>query len=65
VRKLLASAVIVGSLLGITSCSSSGPEEQENWSEVTVKLKDGRSINCLIWIGYRKGGPSCDWANAK
>lgn len=29
-----------------------------------MKLRDGRRVTCAVLIGYRKGGLSCDWANA-
>lgn len=59
---------VCGVIFGLSSCGipiSTSPVEQANWSEVQVKLKNGRSVNCLIWIGTSKGGPSCDWANAR
>ena len=32
--------------------------------ECEMKLRDGRRVTCAVLIGYRKGGLSCDWANA-
>lgn len=32
--------------------------------ECELKLHDGRRVTCAVLIGYRKGGLSCDWANA-
>lgn len=30
-----------------------------------VNLHDGTEVRCLIWEGYKSGGPSCDWANVR
>lgn len=30
-----------------------------------VPLKDGRTVTCVVYDGYRAGGVSCDWATAK
>lgn len=32
--------------------------------ECELRLHDGRRVTCDVLIGYRKGGLSCDWANA-
>lgn len=32
--------------------------------ECELKLHDDRRVTCAVLIGYRKGGLSCDWANA-
>ena len=32
--------------------------------ECELRLRDGRRVTCAVLIGYRKGGLSCDWANA-
>lgn len=32
--------------------------------ECELRLHDGRRVTCAVLIGYRKGGLSCDWANA-
>lgn len=37
----------------------------EHSFEITKKLKDGRTVTCVVWQEYREGGVSCDWANAK
>lgn len=30
-----------------------------------VPLDDGRTVTCVVYDGYKAGGVSCDWANAK
>lgn len=32
--------------------------------ECELRLHDGRRVTCAVLIGFRKGGLSCDWANA-
>lgn len=29
------------------------------------KLPDGRTVTCVAYADYNRGGTSCDWANAK
>lgn len=33
--------------------------------EIDHKLSDGRTVTCLVYRGYSKGGLSCDWSRAK
>lgn len=33
-------------------------------SECELTLHDGRHVTCAVMSDYRKGGLSCDWANA-
>ncbi|GAA2322014.1 hypothetical protein GCM10010149_88910 [Nonomuraea roseoviolacea subsp. roseoviolacea] len=65
-KKLIVAAVATGAVFALSSCTSitGSPENPDNWREVVVPVSDGRQVRCLIWDGYRKGGPSCDWANA-
>jgi hypothetical protein len=69
-------AAIVAALAAIvlTGCgSTSDPEpvgetKLNNLESVRVypqRLPDGRTVTCLIYTGYQKGGLSCDWAGAK
>lgn len=32
--------------------------------ECELRLHDGRRVTCAVLSGFRKGGLSCDWANA-
>lgn len=32
--------------------------------ECELTLHDGRHVTCAVMSGYKKGGLSCDWANA-
>lgn len=32
--------------------------------ECELTLHDGRHVTCAVMSDYRKGGLSCDWANA-
>jgi hypothetical protein len=37
----------------------------QNTFEFQKKLKDGRTVTCVVWQEYQEGGVSCDWPNAK
>lgn len=37
----------------------------ENLYVGVKKLPDGRTVTCVTYMDYRKGGLSCDFANAK
>lgn len=37
----------------------------EHTFEFDKKLKDGRTVTCIVWQEYQEGGVSCDYANAK
>ncbi len=33
------------------------------WAETQIRLSDGWYVTCVIYDGYRAGGPSCDWTH--
>lgn len=37
----------------------------EHTSVISKKLPDGREVICIWASGFKKGGLSCDWDNAK
>ncbi|ASR75854.1 hypothetical protein J4U02_gp007 [Mycobacterium phage Aziz] len=47
------------------SVSQNGDASELNSTPHYVNLPDGRKVLCVWESGFRKGGPSCDWANAK
>jgi hypothetical protein len=49
------------------SAEASGPGEgnYDSWGVHTQDLPDGRTVDCVIWQGYKSGGIDCDWANAR
>ena len=56
-----------GTEKSVTNCASyDDGRTGEGYSvrECEMKLRDGRRVTCAVLIGYRKGGLSCDWANA-
>lgn len=69
-------AIVLGlSALILLGCGAARPDPPANpaivvepgITEITHKLKNGRTITCLLWnrdAGY-DSGMSCDWANAK
>ncbi len=69
-KKLIIVLAVASLLLG--ACGESGtaatPSQPGPWgSEFAVSVVDvnGRKVTCVVWDGYRAGGISCDWANAK
>lgn len=72
-RKLAALTAAGALALSLSACSSSatpgGAPELDPESgtistdlyERSIKLEDGRVITCVIFVGSRKGGLSCDW----
>lgn len=44
---------------------SDGIEVRDGVQTIHPKLPDGRTVTCVLWSGYTKGGLSCDWAGAK
>ncbi|MDP9870431.1 hypothetical protein J2S55_009769 [Streptosporangium brasiliense] len=66
-RRGLLLTALAGLVLATSGCAelNRSPESPQSWSEVQVQTQDGRRVLCLVWSGASKGGPSCDWANAK
>lgn len=72
---ILAGAAGAITLAALTGCASEGryPNSSEQGADgndddiytTTVHLPDGRSVLCVEYAGYKQGGISCDWANAK
>ena len=64
-------ALAVGLLLAglaLTACGADANATDTNRGDIfeyTVPLKDGRSVTCLEYRGYKKGGLSCDWMSAR
>lgn len=65
-KKIIA-VMLIASLL--TGCGSSAEQIAEDYAEKAVekpvKLKDGRTVNCLFFYGSHRLAASCDWANAR
>ncbi len=66
-KKMFAACAVA--LVLLAGCGEPGGddavESKDGITEVRRKISDGRTVTCLIWSGARKGGLSCDWANAK
>ncbi|NWL32958.1 hypothetical protein [Paenarthrobacter nitroguajacolicus] len=62
-RKALAAifAVVALTLAGCGGNIQTGSGEQSINSDETYRLKDGRSVTCIVGPGRL----SCDWSNAK
>jgi len=69
--RLATLAIIAALTIALTACGEPAPKSDHansdsNWAgsdfkETIVKLKDGRSVLCVV--SYRE--PSCDWEHAK
>lgn len=69
-KKTFTALAIAGTLL-LSGCATGGSnessagKESERLHERTITLQDGRTITCVIYNQYQKGGLSCDWEGAK
>lgn len=62
--------VFAGALLAtaLTGCGSSNTTTDGGSSgefDVVKVTVNGKQVTCISWSDYKKGGLSCDWANAK
>lgn len=51
----------------VTGCADYGISNStidNGIGECELTLHDGRHVTCAVMSDYRKGGLSCDWANA-
>ena len=55
------------SALVLTGCADTGSEDyvQGNVTEITMSLKDGRTVPCLYVSSVYQAGLSCDWERAR
>lgn len=66
-KKLIA-ALFIGALT-LASCASGNASADTGKStdlyESAITLNDGRTVTCITFWGYNKGGVSCDWDGTK
>lgn len=57
--------VLTGVIL--SGCDTTAPEATDVSGDfqVTQVAVNGKQVTCITWADYKKGGLSCDWANAK
>lgn len=41
-----------------SQCSQDGDGD---FRECVITLNDKRKVDCVVYLGYRRGGLSCDW----
>ena len=66
-KKLVTAIAVVALALSLAGCDASqqAQDRATNWTEeVTVTLKDGRTMECLHY-GQGRGSLDCNWAGAK
>lgn len=56
---LLASSIL------LAGCGGAGSTGVDDWGTRTVRVHNGRLVECIVWSGYQKGGIDCDWASAR
>lgn len=66
-RTVLAALVGVVTAVIVTACSGNTEDSAGVSGEFSVTQVDvnGKRVTCITWADYKKGGLSCDWANAK
>lgn len=66
-KKFLAAMFV--SALTLTGCASGNTSAETGEStslyERRITLNDGRTLTCVTYSGYQKGGLSCDWDGAR
>lgn len=76
-KKILVNAAAVLAVVGLAGCSGN-VSTTENETGLTVSNDCGESavsvvqvptdtgsVTCAVLVGFKKGGLSCDWNNAK
>lgn len=60
---------VIGLALGgtLAACGSNAEATVDvpGMFNVTQVDVNGKKVTCVTWADYKKGGLSCDWANAK
>lgn len=72
-KRAAIAAILAAAALVLAACGQGAvgytPDAEPTAEVFTVKLDDGRTIDCLyLEHGYGNastGGPSCDWSTAK
>lgn len=60
-----ASAVMAGFIVGCSPSNTTDTADVSGEFNVTQVAVNGKQVTCITWGDYKKGGLSCDWANAK
>lgn len=59
-------ALILAALtLTLSGCGENGIDGIPLFREENIALKDGRTVNCVVFQSINEGGIDCDWNNAK
>ena len=61
-------AVVLASLLILSGCGREGvavSRTNDNLTEESITLSDGREVVCVVYKHGRAGGLSCDWEGGK
>jgi predicted small secreted protein len=60
-------ALVAVAMITLTACgSASGGQSKvdSRASQISVQqvYVDGKTVSCIVWIGYESGAISCDWS---
>lgn len=45
----------------VRSIDSQCSDMDDEFSECVITLTDTRQVDCVVYLGYKQGGLSCDW----
>lgn len=66
-KKIL--ATLFFATLALTGCAAGNADAETGSAtrlyEEHITLKDGRTVVCIEYVSYQRGGVSCDWDGAK
>lgn len=70
-KKIIAALMVAAGALTLSGCASSGDQPAPEPSrydgadnglwETSIRLQDGRTIDCIVYTDQYPGGVSCDW----
>lgn len=62
---LVVTGLVLGGTLAACGSSAEATVDVPGTFNVTQVDVSGKKVTCITWADYKKGGLSCDWANAK
>jgi hypothetical protein len=70
---MLTAALAVAVAVSLAGCSDGGSPETDDSAgqgstslfERVITLTDGRTVTCVIYSSYQRGGVSCDFGGAR
>lgn len=47
----------------VRSIDSQCSAQNDGFRECVITLPDARQVDCVVYLGYKQGGLSCDWSH--